>query len=296
MKIANSQEECERFKATLRPLLKAFIAFCEEYHLTWYCAYGTAIGVARHQGFIPWDDDIDVYMPREDYNRFLSLKTSLKDTDYEIIDWEDKGYYLYFAKFCNRNSTLIEREGERPIGIYIDVFTLDYYHPEYSRPLQKHNTFYRNAWIVYAHGIRRHSWHAFAQSIWQGRVGRVGLIALDAIVFRLFTWPAKQIIKKFLKYLVNTPKSDKMWQYNIINFYSNKVYDAAWFDHGVEMTFEDFTVMMPCGYDSYLTLQYGNYMQLPPEDKRVPHHNHLFVDFERRLTDREIKELNNSNP
>lgn len=273
------QEECERFKEVLRPLFRAFIAFCEEHHLTYYCTYGTAIGVARHHGFIPWDDDIDVFMPREDYNRFLSLKSSLKGSDYEIIDWEDKGYYLYFAKFCDRRTTLIEREGERHMGIYIDVFTLDYYHPEYSRPLQKHNTLYRNAWIVYAHGIRRHSWRAFAQSIKNRQIGRMGLIMADATVFRLFTWPAKQIIKKFFKYLAKTPKSDKMWQYNIIDFYTNKIYEAEWFEKGVEMPFEDFTVMMPQGYDAFLTKQYGDYMQLPPEDKRIPHHNHYYVDF-----------------
>ena len=273
------QEECERFKAVLRPLFKAFIAFCEEHHLTWYCAYGTAIGVARHQGFIPWDDDIDVYMPREDYNRFLSLKASLKDTDYEIIDWEDKGYYLYFGKFCDRRTTLIEREGERPMGIYIDVFTLDYFHPEYSKPLQKHNTLYRNAWIVYAHGIRRHSLNAFAQCFKQRNWSRMGLIALDATVFRLFVKPAKQIIKLYLDHLAKTPKSDKYWQYNIIDFYSNKIYDADWFGEGVKMPFEDFTVIMPKGYDTYLRKQYGDYMKLPPEDKRVPHHNHYFVNF-----------------
>lgn len=283
------QEECERFKAVLRPLFKAFIAFCEEHQLTWYCAYGTAIGVARHKGFIPWDDDIDVYMPREDYNKFLSLKSSLKGTGYEIIDWEDKGYYLYFAKFCDCNSTLIEREGERPMGIYIDVFTLDYYHPEYSKPLQKHNTLYRNAWIIYAHGIRRHAWKAFAQSIRQRQWGRVGLISIDATLFRLFTWPAKQVIKRFLDYLVKTPKSDKMWQYNIIDFYSNKIYDADWFGEGVKMPFEDFTVIMPKGYDPYLTLQYGDYMTPPPIEKQVPHHNHFFVDFNQQIASQEAQ-------
>lgn len=169
------------------------------------------------------------------------------------------------------------------MGIYIDVFTLDYYHPEYSRPLMKHNTLYRNAWIVYAHGIRRHSWRAFAQSFRQRQWGRVGLIALDACVFRLFTWPAKQIIKRYFKYLANTPASDKYWQYNIIDFYSRKIYDVAWFGEGVKMPFEDFEVMMPVGYDPYLTLQYGDYMQLPPTDKQVPHHNHYFVDFNRRV-------------
>ena len=285
------QEECERFKVALRPLFKAFIAFCEEHQLKWYCAYGTAIGVARHQGFIPWDDDIDVYMPREDYNKFLSLKGSLKDSNYEIIDWENEGYYLYFAKFCDRNSTLIEREGERYMGIYIDVFTLDYYHPEYSKPLQKHNTLYRNAWIVYAHGIRCHSGRAFLQNFRQRLWGRVGVMVLDATIFRLFVWPAKQIIKRFFRYLSKTPKSDKYWQYNIIDYYSNKIYDVDWFEEGIRMPFEDFEVMMPKGYDSYLRMQYGDYMQLPPIDKQVPHHNHYFVDYERRLSEQELQEV-----
>ena len=276
------QEECERFKEALRPLFKAFIAFCEE-HLRWFCAYGTTLGVLRHQGFIPWDDDIDVFMPREDYDRFLALRDTLVDTDYEILDWEDKGYYLHFAKFCDRNTTLIEKEGERPLGIYIDVFQLDYYDPEYSRPLQRYNQFYRYMWLTYAHGVRRHSWRAFAQSFRLGRVGRMALIAADATIFRLLAWPAKMVIRRFNRYLVNTPKSDKLWHYDIINAYSNIICEAVWFDEPVKMPFEDFTVMMPSGYKEFLNLRYGDYMQLPPEDKRISHHNHYYVDFERSV-------------
>lgn len=111
----------------LLPVFRAFVDFCNRNQLTYYAAYGTVIGAVRHKGFIPWDDDIDVWMPRRDYERFLSLRDKLISTHYEIIDIEDKGYYLYFAKFCDRRSTIIEREGQSIMGLYIDVFPLDYY-------------------------------------------------------------------------------------------------------------------------------------------------------------------------
>ena len=93
--------------------------------MRYYAAYGTALGAVRHRGIIPWDDDIDVWMPCEDYERFLSLRNQLTATPYEILDIQNKGYYLYFAKFCDKNTTLIEREGEPIIGLY----PLDNYDP-----------------------------------------------------------------------------------------------------------------------------------------------------------------------
>ncbi|KXB74135.1 hypothetical protein HMPREF1860_02125 [Prevotella amnii] len=111
----------------LLSLFKEFTLFCKKNNLTYYAAYGTAIGAVRHHGIIPWDDDVDVWMPRKDYEKLLKLKTTLLKTNYEIINIENKGYYLYFAKFCNRNTSIIEREGEPNIGLYIDIFPLDNY-------------------------------------------------------------------------------------------------------------------------------------------------------------------------
>ena len=95
--------DLDEFKVYLLKTFKAFINFCEQHGLTYYAAFGTALGAVRHQGFIPWDDDVDVYMPREDYNRLLALRGVLDSSKYEVIDIENKGYYLYFAKWCMRN-------------------------------------------------------------------------------------------------------------------------------------------------------------------------------------------------
>lgn len=87
--------------------LKAFIAFCQANNLKYYAAYGTVLGAARHHGFIPWDDDIDVYMMRDDYDRYLRLMRTNPPKGYEQVEYvHDKEYYLPFAKFCNAHSTI----------------------------------------------------------------------------------------------------------------------------------------------------------------------------------------------
>ena len=153
----NGTAEDNQLKTALASTLKAFIDFCQQHALTYYAAYGTAIGAVRHHGLIPWDDDIDVFMPREDYNKLLSLRSTLNTTEYEIIDIENQGYYLYFAKWCQRNSTLIEKPGEPALGIYVDIFPLDYFDEKYCKPLLKYNELYRYLWLIYGHGSRRYS-------------------------------------------------------------------------------------------------------------------------------------------
>lgn len=113
------------YKNVLLQTFRDFIAFCEMNNLMYYGAFGTVLGAIRHQGLIPWDDDIDVYMPRQDYNRFIALKQKVP-TGYEIVDYDNEGYFCNFAKFSNANTTILETP-ELPFvyGIFIDVFPLD---------------------------------------------------------------------------------------------------------------------------------------------------------------------------
>ena len=81
----NDSEEDVMLKKALISTLKGFVNFCEQHNLRYYAAFGTALGAVRHHGIIPWDDDIDVYMPREDYNKFLSLRGTLESSEYELL-------------------------------------------------------------------------------------------------------------------------------------------------------------------------------------------------------------------
>ena len=117
----------DRWNATILDILKAFMQICDKHGLRYYCCAGTAIGAVRHHGIIPWDDDIDVIMPRPDYDRLLEIAKREDFGKYEIISpYSDPTYPLYFSKLSDRTTTLIE-ERERPcvIGLFVDIFPLD---------------------------------------------------------------------------------------------------------------------------------------------------------------------------
>ena len=284
--------DLDEFKVYLLKTFKAFINFCEQHGLTYYAAFGTALGAIRHQGFIPWDDDVDVYMPREDYNRLLALRGVLDSSKYEVIDIENKGYYLYFAKWCMRNSTLIEKPGEPSLGIYVDIFPLDSYCADYCKPLVRYNELYRYLWLAYGHGSRKHSFYSLFHTIESGKENlHINFTALlDVSIFKLLKMPARYLIIKFLKKLKNAPESDYYWLYSIISSESFPM-PVEWFEEGRMMKFENIEIRIPNNYDAYLTRVYGNYMAPPPINKRPCHHARYFVDFNRRLTIDEIREV-----
>ncbi|GAA6530400.1 hypothetical protein LPYR103PRE_23730 [Segatella asaccharophila] len=101
----------EEVRVKLLQTFKAFIAFCEENNLQYYGECGTCLGAIRHKGFIPWDDDIDVCMPREDYEKVIALRGELKGSGYEIFKFGDESsdtgtYTTSFLKFCDANATI----------------------------------------------------------------------------------------------------------------------------------------------------------------------------------------------
>ena len=276
------------FKQRLIKLFKEFIDICNKNKLRYYAAYGTALGAVRHRGIIPWDDDIDVWMPREDYERFLSLRNQLTATPYEILDIQNKGYYLYFAKFCDKNTTLIEREGEPIIGLYIDIFPLDNYDPS-KKWLKQVNSLYRYAWLTYGHSYRNYSWKEVKGALYQSRWGRLGIMIVDTTLLKILRHPSKLFITYINNVLKTTPKSEKIWMYSIISS-ECKIYPKKWFGEGIEMPFENFSVTLPSGYNQILSTEYGDYMTPPPIEKRPSHHFRYFVNLKKRLTLKEVKE------
>lgn len=115
------------FKKKLIETFKAFDDFCAKNDITYFAAFGTAIGAIRHKGIIPWDDDIDVFMDWENYKKFLDLRSELAGTDYDIISRRNSDYSLTYAKFYNKNTTLWERVNRKySYGVFIDVEPLGY--------------------------------------------------------------------------------------------------------------------------------------------------------------------------
>ena len=118
------EEDKLKYKEILCKTMKSFINICKEHNLQYYACAGTCLGAIRHKGMIPWDDDIDVLMPRSDYDKFLALKQKLQGTGYEIVDSNNQFYNQWFAKFSDANTTIVEMT-DFPIvfGVYAVSYT-----------------------------------------------------------------------------------------------------------------------------------------------------------------------------
>lgn len=278
-----------RYKAILIETFKQFQKFCEDNKLTYYAAGGTAIGAIRHNGIIPWDDDIDVIMPRPDYDKMLQLVNSLEGTDYEIIKAGDPNYYLFFAKFCNRKTTIWEYE-EHPciFGVFIDIFPLD----EVSgvdKSTANNVRIHQQRWLRYRGSLKKHSIRTVTQILKTKDYKAIGRMFIDCCLYRFLS---KYLYKKYTEHYrkVITNKGNYRLSYSATYGLNREVFPEEWFNKTILHEFENLMIPLPFEYDKYLRRLYGDYMKLPSVEKRVSRHSVFFLDLDKRLTVEEVKE------
>ena len=284
-----TEELQSKWNAILLDILKTFIGICKENNLTYYCCGGTAIGAVRHKGFIPWDDDIDVLMPRPDYDRFIEITQATGLGNYEVVTQHNKkDYPLSFAKLCNSNTTLIE-EADTPCvyGLYIDIFPIDGAPDNYDDFVKIEKRFVKTRNKLEA--ISTHN--TFAEYIsllgdkkeW-GRFVRKTFGFFFRKAYR--TSLIKQLDDICYKYAY-----DKC---NMVAVYSGayelkETYPKEWLDGTSQFTFEGLDVALPKNYDAYLRHYFGDYTQLPPIEKRVSHHQKAYFNMDMRVDDATAK-------
>lgn len=269
-----------------------FMKFCDAAGLEWYLAFGSAIGAVRHNGLIPWDDDIDVYMPRADYERFLGMKGRIAEIsggrlegEYDLfgprVSGEDMPFP--FTKFCDMNSTIWEKK-QYPVvtGVFVDVFPLDCTGSdmaENDRLKDKYHACFRR----YRRSFRTHSARYCLSALSEGRLRDCFKFITDIVLYRT----RKSRYKKEFCELDRSMASRTGDMRICFCAYSKSekvCHDASLFDGVEEETFENMKVRLPIGNDRILRQIYGDYMQLPPKYEQVPGHAQYFADFSRRLT------------
>lgn len=275
-----------KYKDLLLQTYKVFAKICKDNEIHYFAAGGTMIGAVRHHGFIPWDDDIDVYMKRTDYQRFISLKSQLCNTAYEIIDPNNEGYYCAMAKFSHRNSTIWEFQNIPFVfGAYIDVFVLDYEEGNYNDIVKKRMEYAKIIDYFYI-SSNNHPFMEIKMLLKQGEIKK----SLWFVFQKLFFKKYHSVLKKHI--LKQPQKTKGEWLIAYTGTSAEKdIFCADWFEKSISFPFEDTFVDVPSGYDSFLKAMFGDYMTLPPIDERGSHHALFYYNLDRRITDADIEQM-----
>lgn len=279
----------KEWNATILDILKAFMKICKDNGLTYYCCAGTAIGAVRHHGIIPWDDDIDVIMPRPDYDRLLEIAKTADFGEYEIITpYDDETYPLYFSKLSNRNTTLIEdRQIPCVIGLYVDIFPLDATDDDVAKAKRLKDRYTKI--INRLNAVSTHNTFGEYLSLLKKKE-KWGRFAIKTLAFFCRSALRRHLIRQMdrLSHLYDYDKAKNVQVYTG-SYGHREVFPKSWLGKGKEFPFEDTTVMLPECYDEYLRHFFNDYMQFPPVEQRIEKHNRAYLNIHKKETREEIR-------
>jgi len=249
----------------LLEIMDSIDSFCSRNHINYYLHGGSLIGAVRHQGFIPWDDDVDICMLRKDYERFIRLYGASNE-QYDVLCCEDnRDYYIPQAKVCDRRTIIDEHiPGMKPSGVYVDVFPLDLCPGDYEHAVAFTNkmNLFRNILTVKN--------MAFSNKRSIGKNIELAILKTMAIPF------SRRCLVRKINNSLSVYKDDDNIQYVaeavLMPYGEREVYELSWFASKEKISFEDREYYVPSGYDSILKKCYGNYMKLPPENERPQPH------------------------
>ena len=248
-------------------ILKDFIKICEENNLTYYMYAGSLLGAVRHNGFIPWDDDLDVVMFRDDFEKFKEIFIASQNDKYELLCNEThRDYFHLLAKLMLKGTKFEEswvNQVDFHIGINMDIFVLD----DLSD-----NNFKRN--------------YQLKKSFFYNKLLIMSKIKLDDLPFvtkvithtgyhilNLFRIKPSTLNKRCLNFLKKYKNSNAKCVFDISATAEEypQIFSKDDFKDIQKIQFEDINVNIPSGYDNILKSLYGDYMQLPPKEDRYNH-------------------------
>ncbi len=255
-------------------MLKYFKDFCEDNDLLFYFCGGCCIGTLRNKGFIPWDDDIDIFMPRDDYEKLYTLWNKKADTQRFSCLKTVKNKFLgnIFTTIVDNNTTMIkphQKNLDIAHGITMDVFPLD------GCPAGKMKRMVQKFWAL-AYSLY------MAQMVPQNHgktASIIGKILLKLVPNKNVRYNiAKYAEKQMSKYPIS--ECEKITELCAGPHYMQNEYPKEAFRSAVYKEFEGEMMPIPIGYDCYLKTAFGDYMKLPPKEKQTPHHEVVFLDLE----------------
>ena len=230
--------------------------FCEEQGLRYSLSSGTLIGAVRHKGYIPWDDDIDIYMLRSDYERFLQTYHDPQGRFRVLNPQKESHYYYTFAKVVDQRTRMIEKEtAGYEIGVYIDIFPVDYV----TEDIKERERIFRLKRLLY-------------------KIRRCKISNSNPLNSRLASWCSRSlpvtvgVLNRWIERLiVRKEPTQTLCHMTEAGPAIKGCFPAKDMETYINLPFENRIYKAMAGYDDHLTRTYGDYMTLPPEDQRTTH-------------------------
>lgn len=267
--IATEIEESvhQQHQKVLLMLLREFDRVCKELSIPYILFAGTMLGAVRHQGFIPWDDDLDVMMLREDYDRFLREAETILDQKKFFLQKEFSEHWpMFFSKLRLNGTTCLEKFHPKDHnihqGVYIDIFPCD---NAAERSLDRKVQFYASK-VVIAKGLDA---RGYDTDSWKKRLFIAGCRLLPKKPFLAITKGLGKKTAFVHSFLGGASSFDK------------SVYPRECFENRMEAIFEGRNYPISAGYDRLLRILYGDYMRVPPPEERVCKQHAILIDLER---------------
>lgn len=248
---------------------------CDENNIKYFIIAGTLLGAVRHKGFIPWDDDLDIGMFREDYDKFIQCAEKKLSSQYFLQTWDtDSGFGLPIAKVRKNGTRFVEKNSAKTSGhkgIYIDIFPFDNVPTsKIAQKIHDINTYVLKRLILCKVGYE----------LWLdgGKLKKAVYKVINSIAKNTSLDKNKKRLEKQMK-KYNNYKTEYVVAFGGAYGYSRESIKREWVENLTTIKFEDEEFMCPKDYDSYLTYFYGDYMIPPPKDERFNRHGIIELDL-----------------
>jgi len=264
------KSQIETLKSEQLILLQKLIVFFDYFKIEYFIGYGTLLGAFRHHGYIPWDDDIDLWLFRESYSKLSNLKSEAVKQGFQILDQNSENFPFPFIKIVDDSKYLVVENSDlkiRNLGINIDIFPLDNFRDNIFSRLIYLNSLY----------ILRKMWHV--KSIISNKKRSIlKHLILIILKFLLFPIQIKQIsflidrISKLYYQKTTNLLTIQVWGYG-----KREIYQKVWFEKSHLVKFENLYLNSPNGKEYILQKLYDDYKSLPPLNKQFSKHDFTLI-------------------
>ena len=254
----NDQQNVRAVQEKILYIMKYIDRICRENQIPYYIMGGTALGAVRHGGFIPWDDDLDIFMTPAAYERFCTAFESKHSSLFVLQEWRTTPDYLEYAKIRMNGTTFIEQgfsdRKDLHQGIYVDIMIL---HKVPKRKLTQKLVYIDSKFVTL---------YALSQRNWKPK-SSFQKLALRSLKILPCQWLAKKCYRRIYRYDTLTEKF--FWCYWITPAkFRSGLFDASFFTEPTDIPFEDTHLLCSAKIKEYLEYRYGDYMKLPPPEAR----------------------------